>query len=117
MAEILRSSIDNIVSHYKNDHRMCHETSRCRKDTNYIATKVEIRDPAAEKILREFLQKLPVYRQAEVYALCKNTHYVESFNNALLQYVDKRIVFGKKNYIMRINIAVLDWNENSFWRM
>ena len=74
---------------------MCHERSRCRLETNYIPTKTEIKDSAAEKILREFLQKLPVYRQAEVYALCKDTHYVVSFNNALLQYLDKRIVLER----------------------
>ena len=41
-----------------------------------------------------------------------DTHYVESFNNALLQYVDKRIVFGKEVYVTRINLAILDWNEH-----
>ncbi|KAI8503775.1 Orexin receptor type 2 [Branchiostoma belcheri] len=42
----------------------------------------------------------------------KDTHYVESFNNALLIYHDKRICFGLESYLMRINLAVLDWNEN-----
>ena len=41
-----------------------------------------------------------------------DTHYVESFNNVLLQYVDKGIVFGQKNYLMRINLSILDSNEN-----
>ncbi|CAH1276885.1 Hypp9414 [Branchiostoma lanceolatum] len=39
----------------------------------------------------------------------KDTHYVESFNNALLIYHDKRICFGKESYLLRINLTVLDW--------
>eukprot|EP00058_Branchiostoma_floridae_P002211 XP_002587699.1 hypothetical protein BRAFLDRAFT_94602 [Branchiostoma floridae] len=39
----------------------------------------------------------------------KDTHYVESFNNALLIYHDKRVAFGKEAYLMRINLADLDW--------
>ena len=30
----------------------------------------------------------------------------------LIMYNFKRIAFGKDNYLMRINNAVLDWNEN-----
>ena len=55
-AETLRCSINNILSHYKGDHSMCHETSRCRLETNYIPTKTEIKDSAAEKILRSFFR-------------------------------------------------------------
>jgi len=40
---------------------------------------------------------------------CKDTLYVESFNNACLQYLDKRIFFGTLNYGLRMNLAILDW--------
>ena len=41
-----------------------------------------------------------------------STHYVESFNNVALIYLDKRIHFRNTMYLMRINLAILDWNEN-----
>ena len=53
-----------------------------------------------------------MYKDAESYKYCIDTHYVESFNNALLQYHDKRIVFGISNYKLRLNLAILDWNEH-----
>ncbi|CAH1242335.1 Hypp6586 [Branchiostoma lanceolatum] len=43
----------------------------------------------------------------------KDTHYVESFNNALLIYHDKRICFGKESYLLMINLAVLDWEKKA----
>lgn len=55
---------------------------------------------------------MPVYKDAEKYRYCMDTHYVESFNNALLQYGDKNICFGLDAYKIRINLAALDWNEN-----
>jgi hypothetical protein len=56
---------------------------------------------------------LPAYKDAEKYRFCMDTHYVVSFNNALLQYVDTIICFGIYSYRMRINFAVLDWNKNT----
>ena len=41
-----------------------------------------------------------------------DTYYVESFNNVLLQYHDKRINFSREVYQLRTNLAVLDWNEH-----
>ena len=31
----LWSQLSNVVSHYKNDHSLCHATSRCQRDLNY----------------------------------------------------------------------------------
>ena len=44
--------------------------------------------------------------------LGKDTYYVESFNNVLNIYQDKRIAFGDKQYNARANLAVCQWNEN-----
>jgi hypothetical protein len=41
-----------------------------------------------------------------------DTYYVESFNNVLLQYHDKRIHFSQEVCQLRTNLAVLDWNEH-----
>eukprot|EP00058_Branchiostoma_floridae_P016159 XP_002601647.1 hypothetical protein BRAFLDRAFT_85768 [Branchiostoma floridae] len=78
----------------------------------YKPSKVLIQDPKAEKLLVDFLHQTVVYKNAENYVHAKDTHYVESFNNALLVYHDKRIAFGKEAYLLRINLAILDWNEN-----
>ncbi|CAC5410086.1 unnamed protein product [Mytilus coruscus] len=47
--EILKSSLLNIVDHYKNIHTGCSESSKCRKDTNYEPPRIVISDPVAEK--------------------------------------------------------------------
>ena len=37
---------------------------------------------------------------------------MESFNNAVLMYIDKRIHFRTQMYALRMGLAILDWNEN-----
>jgi hypothetical protein len=37
---------------------------------------------------------------------------MESFNNVALVYIDKRIHFKNTMYLIRIGLAILDWNEN-----
>lgn len=46
------------------------------------------------------------------YALSKDTYYVESFNNAMLIYLDKRIHYSESSYRIRRDLAVLDWNTH-----
>ena len=41
-----------------------------------------------------------------------DTFYVESFNNAVLQYHDKRINFSDSTYLFRTQLGIIDWNEN-----
>ena len=40
---------------------------------------------------------------------CRDTYWVESFNHQLLSYLPKRIHFGNATFLMRMNLAVLDW--------
>ncbi|KAL5510349.1 hypothetical protein EMCRGX_G005879 [Ephydatia muelleri] len=44
---------------------------------------------------------------------CRDTFWVESFNHQLLTYLPKRIHFHTKTFEMRMNLAVMDWNENT----
>ena len=37
---------------------------------------------------------------------------MESFNNATLIYHEKPITFGEKEYKVRTNLSICDWNEN-----
>ena len=110
--EKLRGNILNIISLYKDDHTKCHETSRCRTDVNYEISKKKLDDPKAEHILDRALTRLQVYRNAEDYIYCMDTFYVESFNNGVLQYHDKQITFSDSTYLFRIQLGIIDWNEN-----
>ena len=92
-AEHLRASLDNIVPHYKNDHRNCSESSRCKTDGNYEPSKQNliIQSQRAEQLLRDAIRKTVVYKNAEDFTHAMDTFYVESFNNVLNVYLDKRI--------------------------
>eukprot|EP00731_Ephydatia_muelleri_P035532 Em0133g2a len=43
---------------------------------------------------------------------CRDTYWVESFNHQLLTYLPKRIHFHTKTFEMRMNLAVMDWDED-----
>lgn len=111
-ADTLKNNLDNIVEHYKNNHNNCQPESRCRRDENYIPTKVILKDSAAIFILIRAIHSLQVYKTPHDFVHCIDTHYVESYNNACLIYHDKRISFGKQEYKRRSNMAILNWNEN-----
>ena len=112
-ADRLRASIDNIIPHYQGDHQNCNMESNCRKNQLYEPTKEKITNPTAEERLRKYLRSLPIYKIAEDYTACKDTHYVESYNNVTLIYHDKRIGgIGYDRYRMNTELSILDWNEN-----
>ena len=108
----LRSSLENIVQHYKDIHTQCHPDSPCRSEPDYQPSKIKITEPVAEELLLTTVKKLKLYKRPTNYLLCRDTHYVESFNNSLLIYHDKRIVFRPKEYRRRTLLSVLDWNEH-----
>ena len=108
----IKEGIDNIVNHYKNDHARCALQSRCKTDRNYEPTKMIITDIRAENLLRQALRKCTVYKYPGDYVLAADTGYVESFNNVLNIFQDKRISFGNLEYVRRSHLAVLHWNEN-----
>ncbi|CAC5391380.1 unnamed protein product [Mytilus coruscus] len=108
----LKLSLLNIVEHYKNNQEHCSELSRCKTDSNYEPTKYLIKDPKAEMLLGRALMNIQVYKSPTDYVHCMDSYYVESFNNAILQYHDKRINFSKQVYILRTNLAILDWKEH-----
>ena len=110
--EKLRSILDNIIPHYKDQHDNCLPESRCRTEEGYKLSKVVIQDEAAENILKKAIQGLQIYKNAKDYVYCLDTHYVESFNNMALVYHDKRIVFGYPEYQRRTDMAIIDWNNN-----
>ena len=111
--EDLRSSLLKTVDHYKNIHTKCHPTSRCKTDSNYEPSRIVSMDPAAANLLQDvIITKSVLYTHAEDYALAKDTFIVESFNNTMNIFHDKRVAFGEEQYLSRSHLAVCHWDEN-----
>lgn len=58
------------------------------------------------------IKSLTIYKYPQDYIHAKDTFYVESFNNVVNIFQDKRICFGDDQYKLRSNLAVCHWNEN-----
>lgn len=110
--EELRKSLGNIVKHYKNEHENCSESSRCKMDKNYEPSRTVLTNPKAEKMLQTAIQNSVIYKSPDDYILSRDSSYVESFNNVMNIFQDKRICFSDMQYKLRSNLAVLHWNEN-----
>jgi len=82
------------------------------QNRTYEPSKKVIGDLKAENLLRTSLTSSVIYKEAEDFAYGKDTYYVESFNNVLNMYEDKRISFSSKEYGKGAYLAVLHWNEN-----
>jgi len=111
-ADKLREYLANTVDHYKDIHDKCHESSRCRKDEKYEPGRITITASTAEMLLRNAISASTVYKHAKDFIYGKDTYYVESFNNTMNMFQDKRISFGDIQYNVRSELAVCHWNEN-----
>lgn len=101
----------NIVDHYQGKHALCHQDSRCKQES-YVCSKKTITDPRAVLAYTTAVAKTTIYNNPKDYLMCRDTFYIESFHVVILIYAAKRIHFGDETYEMRVNLAVLDWNEN-----
>jgi hypothetical protein len=111
-AETLQKLLLNTVEHYKNNHKGCHTSSRCQRDPNYEISHKVITNPHAEKLLLNVIKNSVIFKNPQDCRLCRDTFYVESFNNVINVYQDKRISFSNDQYKARSNLAVCHWNEN-----
>ena len=66
----------------------------------------------SKDLLQKSIKETIVYRNPANFCHAKDTFYVESFNNTLLIFMDKRIPFGDEEYFARSQLGVLHWNEN-----
>ena len=112
-ADILRERLLNTVNHYKNIHDGCPLSSRCMKDPNYEPSRIVITDPKAELLLRNVITESTIYKYAEDFTEAKETYWVESFNNTMNIFHDKRISMKDLQYQIRSYLAVAHWNENT----
>ncbi|CAC5407084.1 unnamed protein product [Mytilus coruscus] len=107
-----KESLDNIVEHYCNNHVNCHHSSRCKVDSNYEPSRIVITNGKVRKMLESAIKSSTIYKYPQDYILAKDTFYVESFNNVVNIFQDKRICFGDDQYKLRSNLVVCHWNEN-----
>ena len=121
--DTLRKRILTCVDHYQNRHDGCSQEARCQRERGqYQPSTAYIYHQPAVQALRNVLSKSLIYKKAELYCLAKDTYYVESFNNVMNIFQDKRIAFTDAQYNLRSHLAVLHWNENvnreytSIWR-
>ena len=110
--ERLRNLLSNIVKHYRDEHSDCPDSSRCKEDSKYEPSRMVITNPKAEKCLEKVIQASVIYKHPEDFVLARDSSYVESFNNVMNIFQDKRICFSNRQYNMRSQLAVLHWNEN-----
>lgn len=109
---ILRTKMECIVKHYQNDHTDCSPESRCKIDPNYIPSRQILTSPVAVELLLSCVRKCYVYKDAQNYIYHMDTSSVESFNNSLNVFHDKRIgTFSALHYTIRSNLAICQWNE------
>ena len=104
--------LDNISEHYQDKHDKCHPTSRCKATEDYTLSRTKLTSARAIELLRDAVSSLYMYKHPEKYVLCRDTHYIESFHNTVLVYLDKRIHYHDVMYNLRISLAILDWNEH-----
>ena len=109
---LLQSRLSNISSHYRNEHSACASSSRCKQDPNYEPSRIVVTNPKADKLLRNAIEGSVIYKSPHDYVLARDTSYVESFNNVMNIFQDKRIAFSNTQYMIRSHLAVLHWNEN-----
>lgn len=109
---ILRLMLENCVEYYKGNYKQCYLELRCKKDFNYELFKIVIQNLVVEKLLRNVIINLLIYKYFEDFKLGCDIYYVESFNNILNIYEDKRIVFGSDQYKVWVFLGICYWNEN-----
>ena len=112
-AQVLCELLSSIPKHYSDDHSSCHETSRCRRDPAYERSRKPVTDAVAMDLLTNAVTKSTLYKFAEDFSHGMSSSHVESFNNIMNMYHDKRIFYSDEEYVARSYIAVLYWNENT----
>lgn len=110
-ADNLRETLLNCVNHFSGDHRCCASDSQC-KSVGHVPSTLLLKDAVAIDLLTKFIRSTTVYKSAQDFVRSKDTFYVESFNNTVLMYLDKRIHYKNETYDLRQSLAVLDWNEH-----
>jgi len=100
----LKRNLDTAIDHFQMRHDGCDASSVCRQP-GYIPDFIVLQDPAAVRLLTKFVHTSAIYRRPADYIYGRDTYLVESYNNVMLLYIDKRIHYGNQTYEMRRNLA------------
>ncbi|KAL5509979.1 hypothetical protein EMCRGX_G005436 [Ephydatia muelleri] len=100
------------TKHFQGHHLNCHLESRCRQPGYHPKRKI-LTMCEAIKAYEDALKRTLIYCFAGSFCRCRDTFWMESFNHQLLTYLPKRIHFHTNTFKMRMNLAVMDWNENT----
>lgn len=109
----LQEKLLSVVDHYTDDHSKCSQAARCRTDPKYEPSRILLTNPKAQDLLCAAIRKSTLFSSANDFVHGKYTSHVESFNNVMNMFHDKRIYYSDKEYLTRSQITVLYWNENS----
>ena len=107
--EVLKKSLVCIASHLMDDHSDCSPNSDCNLPEYEIESPISIE---SSQFLRKIIEESSLYKKPQEFALNQNTSNVESFNNSVLAFLDKRVRIQEDSYTLRMNLSVLAWNEN-----
>ena len=108
----LRQHLEAAIDHFQMRHDRCNASSVCRQP-GYVPEFIVVTDPVAVQLQ---------YTGSHPTIFGRDTCLVESFNNVMLLYINKRVHYRNETYELRRNLAVLDWNEHvsraytSVWR-
>ena len=98
----LRQHLEAAIDHFQMRHDRCNASSVCRQP-GYVPEFIVVTDPVAVQLQ---------YTGSHPTIFGRDTCLVESFNNVMLLYINKRVHYRNETYELRRNLAVLDWNEH-----
>ena len=98
----------NAVAHLSGDHTKCSELN---SDADCSESEVRLRTPKMIRVMTSFLNEKDLIDDFEMYRTDRSTSWIESFNNTLAAFADKRLFFNVKALRLRHILAVLSWNE------
>lgn len=84
----------------------------CKMDPNDESLRIVLISRHAKKLLDRTIKECVTYKFPQDNVFGKGTFYVESFNNVIDIFKDKRILFGDDQYRCHSNLAVCLRKEN-----
>ena len=98
----------NAAAHLSGDHTKCSELC---DDADCSDSTVRLRTPKMIEVMTKFLNEKGLIDDFDSYRTDRSTSWIESFNNTLAAFADKRFFFNIKALRLRHILAILSWNE------
>ena len=98
----------NAAAHLAGDHSKCLEYN---DEADCSTSTIRLRTPKMVEVMTKFLEQKGLIDDFESYRNDRSTSFIESFNNTLAAFADKRLFFNLKALRLRHVLAILSWNE------